>query len=227
MIEVNEFTRRGLGHDASGVQEHDTRAEKQSFADIVGDDDDSFGKAAGEIEKSALQFGASNGVESAKRFVHQKNGGIGSEGARDADALALTTGEFAGEARRELRGFETNEAHDFGIAGSDAIRRPTFQTRNQADILLYGEMRQQADFLDDIANAAAKLDGIPVENVFVLDEEGAGGEQAQTINEFEESSFAAAAATEKSDCFAMMDLERNGGENRRCRASANLVCHVL
>ena len=227
MIELEELLGSGLGDDMTGIKQDDTRSEEQSFADVVGDDDDGLGETARDGEKGALQFGAGDGIKGAKRFVHQENGGIDGEGAGYTDTLALATGEFAGKTRCELGRVKINEAHDFGIAGSDAVGGPALETGDQAYVLRYRQMGKETDFLNDIADAAAKQDGIPIEDALRFDAQGASSERAQAIDEFEEGGLAAAAATQESDCFSLMNVERNRGENGKRRNSRNLVCNVL
>jgi hypothetical protein len=73
----------------------------------VRDEDDGFFEAASEGAEFALKLGASDGIEGAERLVHEKDGRVGSEGAGDADALALAAGKFARTARGKFGGIET------------------------------------------------------------------------------------------------------------------------
>src|SRR6266403_5104893 len=71
------------------------RGEEQGFVQIVCDENNGFAEAAGERAEFALKLGASDWIKRPKRLVHQQDGRIGSKGAGDSDALALTTGKFA------------------------------------------------------------------------------------------------------------------------------------
>ena len=95
MVEAEKLLRGSQGNKTSVVKKGDTLAEKKGFADVVGDEDDSFVEAASEGPEFALKFGAGDGIEGAEGFVHQKNRRIGSKSAGDADSLALSAGEFA------------------------------------------------------------------------------------------------------------------------------------
>ena len=68
----------------------------------MGDKDDGFSEALLQVEEFTLQFGASDGIEGAERFVHEEDGRIGRQRARYAHSLALATGKFAGIARGDL-----------------------------------------------------------------------------------------------------------------------------
>src|SRR5579864_9152740 len=94
MLDAKKFLRGTGGHDAAFFEEHDTRGEKQSFAQVVSYEDDGLAQAAGQGAEFALQLGAGDGIEGAEGFVHQENGRVSGEGARDADALALAPGEL-------------------------------------------------------------------------------------------------------------------------------------
>ncbi len=107
MVEVEKFLRRSKGDDASGVEKGDARGEKKSFANVVRDENDGLAETAGEGAELALKFGAGDRIERAKRLVHKKDGRIGRESARDADALALAAREFTRTAIGKFSGIET------------------------------------------------------------------------------------------------------------------------
>src|SRR5258708_36368611 len=95
MIEAKEFLRRCRCHDAASLKEHNARGEKHGFVQVVRDENNGVAEAAGERAEFALKLGASGWIERPKRLVHQQDGGIGSKGAGDTDALAVATGKFA------------------------------------------------------------------------------------------------------------------------------------
>jgi hypothetical protein len=98
VIEAEKIRGRGEGDEAPGVKEGDPPAEKESFANVVGNEDDRFVEAASEGAEFPLKFGTSDGIEGAERLVHEKDGRVGSKCAGDADALALAAGKLAGVA---------------------------------------------------------------------------------------------------------------------------------
>jgi hypothetical protein len=107
MNEAEKICRRGESDESTCMEKSDARGEEEGFANVVGDEDDGFFEAASEGAEFALKLGASDGIEGAKRLVHEKDGRVGSEGASDADALALAAREFAGTARGKLGRVET------------------------------------------------------------------------------------------------------------------------
>jgi hypothetical protein len=103
MVEQKKFLWRGARHDTAGFEQNDARREKQGFAQIVGDEDNGFAKAARERAEFALEFRAGDRIERAEGLVHQKNRRIGSESAGYADTLPLAPGKFTGVAASESR----------------------------------------------------------------------------------------------------------------------------
>src|SRR5947209_5371214 len=80
VVKAEKFLWRSAGHDASLFEQHDARREEQSFAQIVGDENDGFAEAAGERREFALDFSTSDGIECAEWFIHEQYGRIGRKG---------------------------------------------------------------------------------------------------------------------------------------------------
>jgi len=110
MVEAQKILRGGERDEASSVEKSDTRAEKKRFANIVRDENDSFAETASQGAELALKFGAGDGIEGAKRLVHQKDGRIGGERAGDTDALALAARKFVWMAGGKFGRVETYQA---------------------------------------------------------------------------------------------------------------------
>src|SRR5258708_28112423 len=113
MINTKKFLRRADGDDAPRFEQGDARGEQERFAEIMSEEDDGLAEAARESAEFALQFGAGDGIERAKRLVHEKNWRVGGKGAGDADALALAAGKFTGAARGEFGGIEADKTQQF------------------------------------------------------------------------------------------------------------------
>lgn len=171
MVEAKKFLRCGAGDDAAGFEEDDARGEKQRFAKIVGDENDGLAQAAGEGAEFALKLGAGDGIECAEGLVHEQDRRIGGKGAGDANALTLATGEFAGTAMSEFARIEADEAEHFLDAGRGAGGVPFFQSGNKADVFRDGKMGEEAGVLNDVTDAAAQADEIPIASRALLDED--------------------------------------------------------
>ena len=92
MLEVKKFLRRGAGNNMASFEQDNTRSEKKRFAQVMSDKNDRFAKTADQRAEFALKLRACDRIERAERFVHKENRRIGGESARDADALALSSG---------------------------------------------------------------------------------------------------------------------------------------
>lgn len=106
---MEKFRGSGESDEASGLKKGDAGGKEQGFANVVRDEDDGFAEAAGEGAEFVLKLGASDGIERAERLIHEKDGRIGGEGARDADALALAAGKFVWAAGGKFGRVETDE----------------------------------------------------------------------------------------------------------------------
>src|SRR3954469_5463521 len=84
------------------------------------------------------------------------SGGVGAERAREADALALTTGKLRGEPLRVGR-IEPDELEQLRGARLDPRAWPAEQLRHRADVRLHRHVREEAHLLDDVADRAAQL----------------------------------------------------------------------
>src|SRR5258705_5427623 len=88
-------------------------------------------------------------------------------------------------------------------------------------------MREKPCLLNNIADAAAKLDGLPFGGRALANNNLTGGGDEQTIDELEQGGFAAAAATEEHQGLAGIDRKADFFNNRVMNTTVNAVCHVL
>jgi hypothetical protein len=173
----------------------------------VGDEDDGLAEAAGEGAEFTLELGAGNGIERAEGLVHQKNGRIGGQSARDADALTLAAGKFAGAATREFARIEPDELEHFFDAGGSPGSVPAFQSGNKGDVFCDGEMREKTGVLNDIPNAATEADGIPSGGRAALNEDFPIRGKEHSVHQPEKSGLAAAAAAEEDEGLTVRDFQ--------------------
>ncbi|OLE60724.1 MAG: hypothetical protein AUI36_12115 [Cyanobacteria bacterium 13_1_40CM_2_61_4] len=171
MVEAKELLWSSAGNDAASFEQDDAGSEKQRFAEVVGDEDDGLAEAAGEIAEFTLELGTGDRVERAEGLVHEQDGRIGGEGARDADALALASGKFAGAATRKFARIEADKLEHFLDAGGGAGGVPVFQSGDEGDIFCDGEMGEEAGVLNDVTHAAAEAYGVPGGGRAALDED--------------------------------------------------------
>ena len=85
-----------LREHAALAQDRDAVAHLDRLVDVVRDEDDRLADLAVQPQQLGLQAEARDRVERAERLVHQQQRRVGSERAREADALALPAGELRG-----------------------------------------------------------------------------------------------------------------------------------
>ncbi len=137
----------------------------------MGDENDSFAKAAGERREFALDFSTSDRIERAERFVHEQYRWIGRKRASNADALTLAAGELAGVAVCKFGRIKSNQVQEFSDSNGSAAAVPFFKRRYESDVLRDREVREQACVLNNISDAAAETDGVPIAGRDPLDQD--------------------------------------------------------
>ena len=177
MIDAKKFLRRANGNDAARFEKDDARSEQQRFAEIVSDKDNSFAEPARQGAEFALEFRTRDGIESAEGLVHQENRRIGSESAGNPNALALAAGEFAGAAIGKFGWVQSNQAHQLANTNGSAAAVPFLKCGNERHIFGNRKMRKKSGVLNDISDAAAQFDGVPLCGWAILDENLAFGWQ--------------------------------------------------
>ena len=111
-----------------------------------------FPRRRASIAKFALQLGARDGIERAEGLVHQKDGGVGSEGSRDAYSLTLAARKLGGPTMGEFGRLKADEMEQLIDAGIQPGRVPIFKSGDEANIFGDGEMRKQTGVLNDVTD---------------------------------------------------------------------------
>src|SRR5207237_3484213 len=100
---------------------------------------------------------ANDRVDRTERLVHQHERRLGGHGARDADALALATGELRGIPVAHAPGVEADEREQLFDARADARGRPAEKLRHRRDVLADRPVWEEADLLDDVPDPSPEL----------------------------------------------------------------------
>ena len=164
-------------------------------------------------EELLLHLMAGHGIQGAERLVEEQELGICREGAGDGDALALATGELMGMARGHIGAGERDLLQQLSRSRALLFNGPREQARDERDVLFDGPMREQPELLNDVADAAAQLDGIKGSGVASVEQDGSGGWLEQAIDEPQRGGFPGSAAPEENEGFAGVDLEAEAVQN--------------
>ena len=156
-----EHGRRGVELlDAALPVDGDPVAEPDGLLDVVGDEQDRLAHGLLEAQELVLQVFAHDRVDRAERLVHQQHGRIRGQRACHTDALTLAAGELVGVAVAVKRRVEADEVEEFGgaLAGLGALHAE--EVRDGRRVVEDRLVREEADLLDHIADAAAELDRV-------------------------------------------------------------------
>ena len=119
-------------------------------------------RRASKVAQHVLHLGAGERIERAEGLVHQEDRRVGGEGAGQADALALASGELMRIAAAKTAGLEADRGEQLEAAGIAFCARAALSFKHQASVALDGEMREEAGLLDHITDAAAQCDEVCV-----------------------------------------------------------------
>ncbi len=99
----DDFVRRALGDDASGVEDNHALAQGKNFFAAVRDIKDGDAVSLVPLAQIVDDRCLRRSVERGQRFIEKQHGGIGHQGSRQCRALALSAGNFSRVARCKMR----------------------------------------------------------------------------------------------------------------------------
>ena len=165
-------------HDGNAITQAD------GFVKIVGNEKRCFVHHGGELKKLILQLTPNQGVQSAERFVHQQNIGVGGQGPGQAHTLLHTTGEFIRITMApacQLHGFQCPVCNSVALI---AVNLAKF--KSESYILADIAMRQQSHILKDHADLfrpdSPQFIHVHLVHILTLDEYFSGGRFDQSVD---------------------------------------------
>ena len=90
---------------------------------------------------------------------------------------------------------------------------PTEQARHDRDVVRDRHVREEADFLEHVADAASQVEGIPLTGVAAFDEHVAAIGAQQAVDEFQQRALAGAAAANERDRLPRRDGQVNPAQD--------------
>ena len=161
--------------DAATLFENDNLvAQQEGFIDVMGDEHDGLAELALQAQEFLLKIGAHDGVDGAKRLVHEQDVGINREASRNADALLLATRELRGVPLRHVA-VEPHGVHEFERARVCLLLGHPVEPGNRSDVVDHPTVRQEPRVLHDVADPAPQLHGLNRRHVFAVDLELTAG----------------------------------------------------
>ena len=200
--------RRADLHDATMIEQHDAVRQAQRFVDVVRHQHD---RLAGGVMNPAdllLQRVPGHGIERAERLVHQQHVGIARQGTGNAYPLLLSPGQLMRIAVAVQRGRELERLQQLGHALARARARPAQQIGDGRDVLLDRPVWKQADRLDGIAHAQAKVFAFEAANFLSGEQDAAAVVLEQAIDHLQCARLARPRRADHDGEFAFGDRQR-------------------
>lgn len=200
----------GAGGDGGAVAEEEgVGGGGGDLFEVVGDEDGGEVGAGASKGSEGGEEGFTGGeVETGGGFVEEEEGGVGHEGAGDADALAFALG-----AGSDVAGGEAGAAEEIEeVAGAGAFRLadavgegPDGAGGAGEDDLFDGEPVEDFEVGVDDADAFAEVPETDVAEAATEDGDGAFAGMTDGAGKGEEGAFAGAVGTEEGPMFAAVD----------------------
>ena len=99
----------------------------------MGDQHHRLAEPGEDVAQVLLQLVANHRIQRAERLVEQEHVGVEHQGAHEADALALSSGELAGVAAEGVGG-KAGELDELAQAGVDPLRGPRQVAGHEGDV---------------------------------------------------------------------------------------------
>ena len=143
-------------HQPPVAHDGDPVGHLHGLVDVVADEDDGLGNGPVQAQEVVLQPLAGDRVDGRERLVHQHHRRVGRQRAGEADALLLAARELGRVAARELVGVEPDQLQQLADAAAGPLLVPPEQLRHGGHVGADGEVGEEADLLDDVADLAAQ-----------------------------------------------------------------------
>src|SRR5262249_8011576 len=145
----------------------------------------------------AMNLGAGDGIERAKRLVHQQNWRVGRQRSGDTYTLPLAAGELVWPSLRERYRIESHQFEQFADTRRDAPIVPAKKSRNGRDVFRDAEVWKESDLLHHVSGASAQLERVPGARASRLDVDVAGIWENQAIDQLEDRALPCAAPADQ------------------------------
>ncbi|CAN5256622.1 hypothetical protein BH20ACT8_BH20ACT8_12860 [soil metagenome] len=197
------------------LQDRDAVAHLDGLVDVVGDEDDRLADVGLDAQELVLEPVAGDGVDRAERLVHQHHGWVRAHRAGDAHPLALATGQLLGVAVPVPGVIQPDGLEQLVDACADLVVGPLEEPRHRGDVVRDRHVGEQADLLDDIADAAAQLVGVDVGDVLAVEDDPARRGLDEAVDQLHRGGLAAAGRPDQDDDLALRDVHRHAVDRGR------------
>ena len=202
----DNFLRRADLHQGAVLHNGDAVADADGLVQVVGDKQGGFAHALRERHELVLQLAADERVEGGKRLVHQQDGRVGGQRARQPDSLLHSAGEFVGIALGPSGQFDGVDGALGGFAALFLVVAANFQRKGH--ILphrLVGEQRHVLEDHSDFARADKAQGGVAHRaDILALNQDLSGGGLYEPVDVADEGGLAGAGKPHNAKDFAAL-----------------------
>ena len=150
--------RRVLGELAALLHDRDAVAHLDRLVDVVSHEDDRLADLALEAQELVLEALAVDRVDGAEGLVHQHQRRVHGQRARHPDPLPLAARELRRDSGRESRcGSRLTSSSSWSTRARMRSPVPAEQARDGGDVVGHGEVREEANLLDRVADVSPQL----------------------------------------------------------------------
>lgn len=203
----NEFLRRADLDQGPFVHDGNPVAEQQGFGHIVGDKDRCQSESLVDGTERRLHPVAGHRIESTKRLVEKHQSWGRGQRPRYAHALLLTARDFSGQAVADSCRIEFDKFQEFVNPGFHPGLFPAQQLRCDRNVFRKRHMREEADPLEDVADAAPDFVIGQMAEVLPVNANGPFGRLNQAVDHLECGGFSTAGASQQYEKLAVSNCQ--------------------
>jgi hypothetical protein len=124
--------------------------------------------------------------------------------------MSRTGGQLVGVAPPVLPGIEADQLQQLVDPAPDALPVPPEQPGDGGHVVGHGQVREQADVLDDVADAPAQLDGVGRRDIVALQEDAPARRFDQAVDHLQRGGLPAPRRADQHADLAGPDLQVQG-----------------
>ena len=207
------------------LQQTDSIPDHHRLVDIVRDEDHRLAHRPLDADEFLLQALARDPVDCTERFIHQQDGRIRGQRARETDPLPLPAGKLVRVTVAILGGRQADKLEQLLGPVVDPLLVPPPQPRHGADVFADGHVREETGLLDDVTHLQAQGRGIFAASVDAIDQDASVVRVYQPVDHAERGRLAASRGSDQDACLAVWDVEREA--EHRVRPAGEVLAHVL
>ena len=182
-------------------------AHLDGLVDVVGHEQDGLGEVLLEPQELVLEAVADDRVDRPERLVHEHDRRVRGEGPGDAHALALAARELVRVAVAVAARIQPHDGQQLVGPLPLPRRGPAQEPWHDDDVLTDRLVREQADLLDHVADAAPQRRHVALRGILAVDEDPAARRLDQAVDHLERRRLAAAGRADEDADLACRNLE--------------------